>query len=302
MWGSDGKRQIGFVRSSLIFFSFAASLFAIVGFLGQAHRSIDTISMGQPVFGLICILGVFATKRIWFKLMFSTVAAATTLSVSSLLVPQKPGRDLAVYSKNLWFANSEIPALVSDIEASGVDVAMLQEVSDQNRQILKLLQKSFPYQHLCRFSGWSGIALVSRLPFDGQPGCSNSRAVLVAPVQVKNKRVWLVSAHIPWPWPHDSIMNEKDAESVISGLDGAIVVAGDFNVFPWSSRVSRIASMTNTQLAGPVRATLNFRHLPFPLDHVMAPGGGSLEVRPLLGSDHAGVVAKVTIWNPQDRD
>lgn len=269
----------------------------MAGFLGQIHRSIDTISMGQPAFGLICIFGVFATKHIWLKLLFSIAVAATTLPVLSLFLPQEPGSDLAVYSKNLWFANSEIPALVSDIEVSGVDIVMLQEVSEQNKQILDMLEKSYPYQHLCRFSGWSGISLASSLPFDGQPTCSNWRAVLVAPVQVNNERVWLVSTHIPWPWPHDSIRNEADAESVISELDGPIVIAGDFNVFPWSSRVRRIASMTNTQLAGPVRPTLKLRHLPLPLDHVLAPGGGSLEVRPLLGSDHAGVVARVTIWN-----
>lgn len=274
----------------------------MAGFLGHVHRSLDTISMGRPAFGLMCILGVCATKRIWLKLLFLTVAAATVLSVAILFIPQKPGSDLAVYSKNLWFANSEIPALVSDIEASGVDVVMLQEVSDQNRHILEMLEKGFPYQHFCQFSGWSGIALASKFPFDGQARCSNWRAVLVAPIQVKNERVWLVSTHLPWPWPHDSIRNEEDAENVISELDGPIVIAGDFNVFPWSSRVSRIASMTNTQLAGPVRPTLKIRHLPLPLDHVMAPEGGSLEVRPLFGSDHAGVVAKVGLWRHQSRD
>ena len=274
-----------------------AGLLVIIGFLGHLHRSFDTIAMGRPVFGLLCIFGVVLARPVWFKLVFSTVMAAALLTAAHPFLPQEPGNDLRVYSKNVWFANSEIPALVSDIEAARVDAVMLQEVSDENSDILDLLKQSFPHQQFCRFSNWSGIALLSRHPFDSAPYCSNRRAVAVAPIRIKKERVWLVSAHIPWPWPHDSASNEAEVERVLAGLDGPVVVAGDFNIMPWSGRVGRIASITNTQLAGPVRPTLTLRHLPLPLDFVLSPEGGSMELRPLLGSDHAGVLAKLTLWS-----
>lgn len=286
------------IRGLVLVLSSVALLLVVIGFLSSIHRSFDTISMGRPIFGLLCILGVFAAKPVYIKGVFSAAAIIALLTVAIPFLPQEPGSDLRVYSKNLWFANSEIPALASDIETARVDVVMLQEVSDQNREVLDLLKDSFPYQHLCRFSGWSGIALASRHPFDGEPMCSKWRAVAAAPIQIKGERVWLVSAHIPWPWPHDSIRNEMEAHRVLAELDGPVVIGGDFNIMPWSGRVDRIASITNTKLAGPVRPTLNFRNLPLPLDFVLAPGGGSLEARPLLGSDHAGVLANITLWSP----
>ncbi len=286
------------IRGCLVGLAFVAGLLVMIGFLGSIHRSIDTISMGRPIFGLISIVGIFVAKPIWSKLLFLAVSAAGCLTVASVFFPQEPGGDLRIYSKNLWFANSEVPALVADIEAATVDVVMLQEVSDQNKFVMDLLEESFPHQHLCRFSGWSGIALASRHPFDEEPICSSWRAVAVAPIRLEGERVWLVSAHIPWPWPHDSSANEAEGERVLAKLDGAVVVGGDFNIMPWTGRVGRIATITETQLAGPVRSTLSFRRIPLPLDFVLAPGGGSLEVRPLLGSDHAGIVADVTLWSP----
>nr|WP_306265640.1 endonuclease/exonuclease/phosphatase family protein [Pararhizobium sp. IMCC3301] len=286
------------MRSLFVGLAFVSGLFVVVGFSGPIHRSIDTISMGLPVFGLVCIIGIFAAKQVWLRLFFATTAIAACLTVASFFLPQNPGGDLRLYSKNLWYANSQLPALVADIEAAQVEVVMLQEVSDRNKVVLELLQKSFPFQHLCRFSGWSGIALASRYPFDGEPECSNWRAVAVAPIRLEGRRVWLVSAHIPWPWPYDSINNETEAERVLAGLEGMVVIGGDFNIMPWTGRVRRIASITNTKIAGPVRPTLKFRNLPLPIDFAMGPKGGSLEVRPLLGSDHAGIVANLKLWSP----
>lgn len=286
------------IRGVLVALAFVAGLLVVVGFLGELHRSVDTISMGRPLFGFLCIVGFFVAKRIWLKLFFIVIAAVASFTVISHFLPQEPGNDLRVYSKNLWFANSEIPALVADIKAAHVDVVMLQEVSDRNKMVLDLLKDSFPYQHLCRFSGWLGIAVVSRLPFDDAPMCSNWRAISVAPIRLKNEKVWLVSAHIPWPWPYDSSNSETDVERILAELDGVVVIGGDFNIMPWTGRVGRIASITNTQLAGPIRPTLKFRNVPLPIDFVLAPGGGSVEVRPLLGSDHAGILANLTLWSP----
>ena len=276
----------------------SAAYLVIVGFFGQMHRSFDTIAMGRPAFGLLCIFGIILAKSLRVKLLLWGVFVVAVSTVIIPFLPQEPGGDLRVYSKNLWFENSEISAVALDIEAADADVVMLQEVSDQNNAILDLLVESFPYQHLCRFSALTGIALASRYPFDGEPLCSNRRAVAAVPIEIKNEKVWLVSAHIPWPWPHDSADNETDAERVLSELDGIVVVAGDFNIMPWSGRVGRVASITNTRLAGPVRPTLNFRNLPLPLDFVLAPEGGSVELRPLLGSDHAGILANLTLWAP----
>ena len=208
-------------------------------------------------------------------------------------IPQKPGGDFRVYSKNLWFANDQLFELVADIKQANVDAVMLQEVSDQNRHVLDLLRDEFPHQHLCRFSNWSGIAVASKkLPIT-EPKCSTPRALAAVKIDQNGEGLWLVSAHIPWPWPWDSSKNEAAAESLLRSLTGKILIAGDFNIFPWTSRIERMTAITKTQAAGPARFTLIYRHIPLPIDLVLSPKGGRIEKRPLLGSDHSGVVADI---------
>jgi endonuclease/exonuclease/phosphatase (EEP) superfamily protein YafD len=285
------------LRTSFLGLTLLAACLVAAGFLGQLHRGTDSISILRPVFGFACIFGVILTRSIWLRLIFGGTALLAVYTVGVHFLPQESGGDIRIYSKNLGYRNTEMQGIVADIEAADGDVVMLQEVTLQNDYILRSLQMSFPYQHLCRFSGRIGIALVSRHPFVDDPVCSDWRAVLAAPILLDGQHLWVVSAHIPWPWPHDSVENEMASTKVLSVLEGPIVIAGDFNMVPWAGRVGRIASMTDTQLAGPVRPTLYFRNFPLPIDLVMAPGGGSMETRPLLGSDHLGIVADLLVWS-----
>ena len=286
------------MRGLLLVVASAAALLVLIGFLGQFHRGADSVSIARPLFGLVCLLAAFIARSLLMRLVFATTALVAFSTVVVFFLPQEPGGDIRVYSKNLWYGNTDIKAVVTDIEASDVEVVMLQEISPRNDAVLKLLVSGFPHQHFCQFPGWNGIALVSRYPFAGDPICSNLRAVLVVPIWVDNKRIWVVSAHMPWPWPYHSAEIEKATETILSDLDGPVVIGGDFNLVPWSGRVGRITSITNTQVAGPVRPTFYLRNIPLPIDLIMAPGGGSAETRPLLGSDHAGVVADLKLWLP----
>lgn len=286
------------IRKALLGISILAAFFIVAGFLGQVHRGADSIAILRPVFGIGCILGVILTRSIWLRTVLAGTALLALYTVAVHFLPQEPGGHIRIYSKNLGYKNTEVHQIVTDIELSNVDIVMLQEVTAQNGFILQALQNSFPFQHLCKFSGRIGIALVSRHPFAGAPECSDWRALLAAPIEIGDQRLWAVSAHIPWPWPYDNIDNENAATKVLLGLDGPVVVAGDFNMVPWARRVGRVLAMTDTQLAGPVRPTLYFMNIPLPIDLVMAPGGGSVETRPFLGSDHLGIVADLSVWSP----
>jgi len=282
------------IRRALVFLGALSAGLVLFGFMGAVHRSADSIALLRPVAGVGCFLGLVAASRIW-RLAYGLIAALAVLSVAATLVPQRPGGDIRIYSKNLWGSNTQMRAVADDVLAAGVDVVMLQEISNRNRVILRHLQDRFPHQHLCRFSRWNGIAVLSRFPFDGAQLCSETRAVAAARLVVGAQRVWAVSAHIPWPWPQNTSGNERAAMAVFARLEGAVIVAGDFNIAPWSGRVTRIALATRTRLAGPVWPTFTFRRLPLPIDMAMAPGGGEMETRPTLGSDHAGIVADLSL-------
>ena len=110
-------------------------------------------------------------------------------------------------------------------------------------------------------------------------------------------RVWLVALHIHWPWPYGQAAHLDRLVPVLERLDGPVLLAGDFNAVPWSVAVGRVVQAVGGRLAGPVRGTFpRFGPLlVLPIDHVIAPEGGTLDLRPLLGSDHRGVVARVGI-------
>lgn len=282
----------------LIGFVLVLAIFGVVlGFGGQIHPAGDSLALFRPIFGMVCLAGLFVTWSRWIRWSTAAATVAVMVSIIPAFLGQSAQDDVRLYAKNLWWANSQIVDVVADIRAADVDVVMLQEVSERNREVLEMLAPDFPHQHLCRYSQWSQLAVLSRTPFAGEPVCSASRAVAAAPVMIEGQRIWAVSLHIPWPWPYQSADNEAQAEEILATLDAPVVVAGDFNSFPWTSRVRQIARHSDTQLAGPTRPTLTLWNMPIPIDHVLAPGGGHVERRPLFGSDHRGLVANVSLKN-----
>ncbi|MEO9653345.1 MAG: endonuclease/exonuclease/phosphatase family protein [Roseobacter sp.] len=270
----------------------------LTGFLGGIHRGADSIAILRPMLAVICFVGLFLTCSIWKRLLFGGMILLTTFTVGAHFTPQQTDTNIRFYSKNLGHKNVEMQKIVADIQPADVDVVMLQEVTLQNEHILKDLQNEFPFTHLCRFSGRIGIAVMSRHTFAGDPMCSDLRAVSAAPILLDGKHLWVVFVHIPWPWPFDTAKNENAAVNTLSNLKGMVVIAGDFNMVPWSGRVGRIASMTGTTLTGPVLSTLFLGEIPLPIDLAMAPGGGTIATRPQFGSQHFGIIADLTVWPP----
>ncbi|SEW38999.1 Uncharacterized conserved protein YafD, endonuclease/exonuclease/phosphatase (EEP) superfamily [Cognatiyoonia koreensis] len=273
-----------------------AALGVFLGFGGWLHPAGDSLSLLRPVFGVLCLIGLFLLRPAWLRRAMGIAVLSVAATVVPAFVGQKDGGDLRLYAKNLWWANSQIELVAADILAADVDVVMLQEVSKRTAHVLDLLADQFPYQHWCRHNEWMGEAVVSRIPMSGEGICTSTRGAAAAPIDIDGATVWVASVHIPWPWPYKSMTNEAEVGAVLKGLEGPVVVAGDFNMFPWTKRVRDVAAASGTELVGPTRATLTLWEMPLPIDHVLAPGGGSVERRPLLGSDHRGLIADVRIW------
>lgn len=264
------------------------------GLAGALDRSADTVGMLRPLFAALILIGAVAARGTGMRLFLGVFGITTLFSVLIFLLPHAAGSDLRVYAKNLWYGNDQVSALETDIRAADVDVVALQEISGRNSELLDALRDTFPHQHVCRFSGRFGMAILSRTPFAQDGICSSRRALAAAQITKDGRNVWIVSTHIPWPYPFENEAAENAATDLLTSLEGPVVVAGDFNVFPWSGRLQRIRSLTKTVFAGPLRPThMLYGTYPMAIDHVLAPGGGSVRYRPLLGSDHRGLVANV---------
>ncbi|MEP6019397.1 MAG: endonuclease/exonuclease/phosphatase family protein [Paracoccaceae bacterium] len=269
----------------------------VAGFFAPMHPSLDSLALLRPIFIALCLTGILAFKRSWLRRGFLAVLVVSFVNAIPMADAVPASSDLRVYSKNLRYDNAQVEALFEDIQAAGADVLMLQEVSSVNETLLTRLRATFPYQTRCRARAGVAIVVASRFAFEGTPICSQRKALAIAKVSINEQSVWLASVHIPWHWPVRSHVNEKQAEDLLMSLEGPIVMAGDFNSVPWTHRVSRLKSVSRTRLAGPTFITLRHSRLPLsiPIDFVFAPGGGQVELRPLLGSDHHGLLAKVKL-------
>jgi endonuclease/exonuclease/phosphatase (EEP) superfamily protein YafD len=267
----------------------------VVGFLGQFSRAADSFSLLRLPLGGLTLVGTlfFLSKK--SQAVLALIGITAVASVALHYAPQSVGNDIRIYSKNLWFGNTNTDALAADILQSDADAVFLQEVSQKNQSVLAQIRAKYPHQHLCPFSAWSGIAIASRVPLEGTPRCTNTRALAAAQITHDGQPLWLVSAHIPWPWPHNSADADQAAQDLLASLAGPKIIAGDFNIFPWSHRIGAIADITETKLAGPTQTTLVFKHLPLSIDHALAPAGGRIQTRPSLGGDHLGIIADLAI-------
>ena len=270
-------------------------LLAVVSsFAGALHPVFDSLSLLRLPLAAVCLMVLVFPMGARLRLML----AAAVLLGAGTTVPMFFGSEkahvLRIYSKNMWFANKELDALADDIRDSGAEVVALQEVSIANRRLMAALTKEYPHQHICGFSGWNGIAVLSRYPIV-QTQCSDRRAVAAAQVVHGQGQVWVASVHLRWPFPYSNARSGAAAREVLAQLDGPVVMAGDFNIFPWANSVQSMQRAAALQVAQPVRPTFSLRGVPLLLDHVHAPGGGTAQYRDLLGSDHLGVLADVSL-------
>ncbi len=266
----------------------------ILSFAGAWHPAFDSLSLLRLPLAIVCLLFLVFPMGMRLRLMLAAcvmLGAGTT--VPMFFGAQGPG-DLRIYSKNMWFGNRDINALAADIRSSDADVVALQEVSLKNRDMLVALQDIYPHQHICTFSGWNGIAVISRDPIL-QTRCTDRRAVAAAQIQGGQGPVWVASVHLSWPFPYGNARSGAAAADLLAQLEGPVVMAGDFNIFPWAHSVQGMQQAAAVQVAQPVRPTLNLRGVPLLLDHIHAPGGGTATYRGLLGSDHLGVLADVSL-------
>jgi endonuclease/exonuclease/phosphatase (EEP) superfamily protein YafD len=230
----------------------------------------------------------------------AVLPTALSYAGPSQTAPGTAGQDRrAVYQKNLMFRSPDLAAVVADIRASGADIVTLQEVSARNLPILDMLSDDFPSQHLCAYRGVGGPAVLSRWPLaETPPLCAGSGGMAALRLITPEGPLWAVSVHLHWPWPYRQPGQVADMLPVLLGLDGPIIVGGDFNMVPWGDSVRRIAEATRARRAGATVTTLSIQGglLPLPIDHVLLPAGwtGRQEPRPELGSDHRGIVVAFT--------
>lgn len=278
---------------------FVLTVLAIgVSFAGAIHPIGDSLAVFRFWLALLlvaCAVVLLIGRRgALLALLAACGVAALPIVVGKL--SSKPRGDLAytLYQKNLLYSNAEMADLSQDILNSGADFVTLQEVFHKLEPAYNRLAQNYAAALLCQNNGVGGNAVLSRWPMvEGTDTCIKNTGFALMQVETPDGPVWVASLHLPWPYPFQQHEQVDRIVPVLNALNGPVVVAGDFNMVPWSHAVRQIEKAARSERAGPVVRTLTKTAgiLRLPIDHVLVPGGqGLMEIRPLLGSDHLGVV------------
>jgi len=277
--------------------------FVLIGsFLGSWHPlgdSLAVIRIPVAVLGLPLLL----RPKAWRKLLWVPCLSVFVLGVHALDRAADTGDTgpYKIYQKNILASNRQTATLAQDILESGADFVTLQEVSSIHKDLLSQLAATYPHQHVCAFSGWSGIAVLSRFPFTpNSQNCSKWRGFAAAQVVTLDGPVWVVGLHLFWPYPKEQAQQVDRIAPMLADLKGPIILGGDFNMQPGTRVQGVIKNATRTNALRPAFTTFHVGQprVPVSIDQVLAQCG-TVERRPKLGSDHHGLLARVGVTPAQ---
>lgn len=269
----------------------------VAGLTGGIHPAGDSAAVFRaPVAVAMLVLWVLRRPAFGWGWVPGGMALLALVGVLLQSFPGGAAGPVTLYQRNLLHTNAAAEEIAEDIRIRAPDIVTLQELSDKNAALLEMLRDQYPHQQACPFAGWNGIAVLSRHPFaPGSQQCSQRRTFAAAQIAAPQGAFWLYSVHLYWPWPHRQAAQRETLIAALDQHDGPVVLAGDFNMVPWSRTLHALRAVTGTRLAGPIRATRRLMGLPLPIDHVLAPGGGRLTRLEHMGSDHAGLWAEIGV-------
>jgi len=202
---------------------------------------------------------------LWRSKYIYPILALVLLSLGSMAVhyiPQNISGESTyrLYQKNMSFRIKETDNLKADILASDADFITLQEVTTKNFAFLRELEDRFPTQHTCLFASVGSVSILSRWPDMGESKCFDKDSMTAMKVKTPEGPVWVISIHLYWPYPHGQAEQVEKLIKHIAELEGRKIIAGDFNMIPWSHTLEAFQHASNTHLAG---ATVHSFDLPY---------------------------------------
>jgi endonuclease/exonuclease/phosphatase (EEP) superfamily protein YafD len=291
--------------------------------LGLSARwwpALDIVNNGLPFVagGAILLLCLAALTRDWRLLLVSALLAAINVwlvigALQGAAADAAPGsqRFVRVVTFNLWGSNDRIDDVVKFLAAAEADAVVLQEVTREHGTMLRqALQSLYPFS-----LGESSIVILSKHPIlaEGRidrPGFPpwNSLMLRWARLDVRGTIFELAGIHLARPFYPE--LQEQDIEALtefVRGRTMPLIVAGDFNLSPWTEKLARFTNSTglaryNTfYLTWPMRRR-DVQLLPLvAVDNVFASRHfAKIATRgaPRLGSDHRAIIADIALAAP----
>lgn len=268
----------------------------LASYAGALHPIGDSFAVfrAQIATGTL-LLAVLVLRRTWAATVPGLLAlGALALLALPHLTPQEPG-PITVYQKNMLWNNEDWDLLAADIRDAAPDALILQEMTDPNFRVVELVADILPNVVRCDGRGGAvgGTLIATRLEVvEGSETCRSTAAAVR--VRTDGGEVTLAGVHLQWPWPYGQDWHLRQVVPLLETLDRPVILTGDLNSAAWSHAAAILSDAVGSHpILPPVPSFDLFPLVTVSIDHVFA-ASGTLERRPLAGSDHYGVLARVT--------
>lgn len=218
------------------------------------------------------------------------------------------GTAVTIVTVNVAFDNREAARLIDIIETESPDVVLVVEFTPDWQARLAPLEKHYPHRHLAPRADAFGLALFSRLPLTASREIAlESTPAIDAEILTPAGPLRLLGVHLKPPMRPSWLAERNRQLAALAALSattpGPLIVAGDFNVTPYSPYFSdwlaTTGLRTTTTGRGPSFSWPAFLPvLGIPIDHcVVSEQITVIEHRRLssFGSDHYPILARLAL-------
>lgn len=221
-----------------------------------------------------------------------------------------PGTELTLLLANVQRSNTEYSRLIEIVAVHRPDLLAVIEPDPTWVQALDTLTPLYPHQKIVARDDNFGIALYSRIPFDGVEvidlGDTGAPSI-AAKILLDKKEVTILATH-PLPPPAKQHYDRRNSQlsaiaTYIGARSGSKIIIGDLNVTPWSVYFSKLlhqSGLVDTRQGHGILATWP-TYLPLmmiPLDYCLVSPDiltKNIATLPNIGSDHLPLLVKLEI-------
>ena len=300
-----------------------AAASSILALGARGHWLMDLLANFRVQYALYLVVAAllfFLCRNSRWAVVTAVLAALNLWIISPYLVPsprsavveKELGESFRLMNFNVLSSNRRHDDVITYLREKDADFVFLLEASPEWEPALKKLSDLYPHQKNEIQAGNFGIALLSKTPFQKVEVAEYTPLIasIDALVLVGDKRVRLIGAH-PYPPINAKVCRLRNAHmqrlaESIAKETGATktIVAGDFNMTPWSPHFVDFLSASQLEDSAKGRGVMpTWYALPLfsfgvPIDHICVSEGIHIEDRgvgPDLGSDHRAVWVDVRI-------
>ena len=300
-----------------------AAASSILALGARGHWLMDLLANFRVQYALYLVVAAllfFLCRNFRWAGVTAVLAALNLWIISPYLVPsprsavveKELGESFRLMNFNVLSSNRRHDDVITYLREKDADFVFLLEASPEWEPALKKLSDLYPHQKHEIQAGNFGIALLSKTPFQKVEVAEYTPLIasIDALVLVGDKRVRLIGTH-PYPPINAKVCRLRNAHmqrlaESIAKETGATktIVAGDFNMTPWSPHFVDFLSASQLEDSAKGRGVMpTWYALPLfsfgvPIDHICVSEGIHIEDRgvgPDLGSDHRAVWVDVRI-------